>query len=263
MSTDYTLEGGVQVTRSHGIAHIEFHHPQSNSLPSRVLAALAQAIADEGTHPDSRVVILRSAGDRVFCGGASFDELATIRTEEEGLHFFGGFASVINALRTCPKLTIGRVQGKAAGGGVGLASAVDYCLATQYAAVKLSELAVGIGPFVVGPAVARKMGLSAMSQLAIDATQFKSAEWAQQQGLYAEVYPDAVALDAGLERLASTLTQQSAAAQRALKKVLWEGTENWDQLLAERAAISGALVRTPESQAAIQAIHQSLSAKKG
>ena len=140
---------------------------------------------------------------------------------------------------------------------------MDYCLATQYAAVKLSELAVGIGPFVVGPAVARKMGLSAMSQLAIDATQFKSAEWAQQQSLYAEVYPDAAALDAGLERLASTLTQQSAAAQRALKKALWEGTENWDQLLAERAAISGALVRTPESQAAIQAIHQSLSAKKG
>ena len=188
MSTDYTLEGGVQVTRANGIAHIEFHHPQSNSLPSRVLAALAQAITDEGTHPDSRVIVLRSAGDRVFCGGASFDELATIRTEEEGLHFFGGFASVINALRTCPKLTIGRVQGKAVGGGVGLASAVDYCLATQHAAVKLSELAVGIGPFVVGPAVARKMGLSAMSQLAIDATQFKSAEWAQQQGLYAEVY---------------------------------------------------------------------------
>jgi len=159
-------------------------------------------------------------------------------------------------------LTIGRVQGKAVGGGVGLASAVDYCLATQYAAVKLSELAVGIGPFVVGPAVARKMGLSAMSQLAIDATQFKSAEWAQQQGLYAEVFSDAAALDAGVERLASTLTQQSAAAQTALKKVLWEGTENWDQLLAERAAISGALVRTPESQSAIQAIHQSLS-KKG
>ena len=263
MSTDYTLEGGVQVTRANCIAHIEFHHPQSNSLPSRVLAALAQAITDEGTHPDSRVIVLRSAGDRVFCGGASFDELATIRTEEEGLHFFGGFASVINALRTCPKLTIGRVQGKAVGGGVGLASAVDYCLATQHAAVKLSELAVGIGPFVVGPAVARKMGLSAMSQLAIDATQFKSAEWAQQQGLYAEVYSDAAALDAGVERLASTLTQQSAAAQTALKKVLLEGTENWDQLLAERAAISGALVRTPESQAAIQAIHQSLSTKKG
>ncbi|HAB36276.1 MAG TPA: enoyl-CoA hydratase [Cryomorphaceae bacterium] len=261
MSTDYTLEGGVQVSRAQGIATIEFFHPQSNSLPSRVLAALAQAIEDEGSHPESRVIVLKSSGDRVFCGGASFDELATIRTEAEGLQFFGGFASVINALRKSPKLTIGRVQGKAVGGGVGLASAVDYCLATQHAAVKLSELAVGIGPFVVGPAVARKMGLSAMSQLAIDATQFKSAQWAAQQGLYAEVFDSVEDLDAGVARVANALTQQSAAAQTALKKVLWEGTENWDQFLAERAAISGALVRTPESQAAIQAIHQSLSKK--
>lgn len=263
MSTDFTLEGGVQVTRAHGIAHIEFQHPQSNSLPSRVLAALAQAITDEGSHPDSRVIVLRSAGDRVFCGGASFDELATIRTEEEGLHFFGGFAGVINALRTCPKLTIGRIQGKAVGGGVGLASAVDYCLATEHAAVKLSELAVGIGPFVVGPAVARKIGMSAMSQLAIDASEFRSAAWAQQQGLYAEVHPDVMALDARIETLASWLSTQSASAQAELKIVFWEGTENWDQLLAERAAISGALVRTPESQAAIQRIHQALSTKKG
>ena len=261
MSTDYTLEGGVQVSRAQGIATIEFFHPQSNSLPSRVLAALAQAIEDEGSHPESRVIVLKSSGDRVFCGGASFDELATIRTEAEGLQFFGGFASVINALRKSPKLTIGRVQGKAVGGGVGLASAVDYCLATQHAAVKLSELAVGIGPFVVGPAVARKMGLSAMSQLAIDATQFKSAQWAAQQGLYAEVFDSVEDLDAGVARVANALTQQSAAAQTALKKVLWEGTENWDQFLAERAAISGALVRTPENQAAIQAIHQSLSKK--
>lgn len=261
MSTDYTLEGGVQVSRAQGIATIEFFHPQSNSLPSRVLAALAQAIEDEGSHPESRVIVLKSSGDRVFCGGASFDELATIRTEAEGLQFFGGFASVINALRKSPKLTIGRVQGKAVGGGVGLASAVDYCLATQHAAVKLSELAVGIGPFVVGPAVARKMGLSAMSQLAIDATQFKSAQWAAQQGLYAEVFDSVEDLDAGVARVANALTQQSAAAQTALKKVLWEGTENWDQLMEERAAISGALVRTPESQAAIQAIHKSLSKK--
>ncbi len=263
MSTDFTLEGGVQVRRENGVAHIEFHHPQSNSLPSRVLAALAKAILDEGEHPDSRVLVLCSAGERVFCGGASFDELATIRTEKEGIHFFGGFASVINALRTCPKLTIGRIQGKAVGGGVGLASAVDYCLATQHAAIKLSELAVGIGPFVVGPAVARKMGVSAMSQLAIDATEFRSAEWAKQYGLYAEVFADIESLDAGITRLTRRLTQQSAEAQASLKKVFWEGTENWDALLADRAAISGSLVRTPESQAAIQAIHPSLSAKKG
>ncbi|MDG1252777.1 MAG: enoyl-CoA hydratase/isomerase family protein [Schleiferiaceae bacterium] len=263
MSIDFTLEGGVRVWRAHGIAHIEFHHPQSNSLPSRVLAKLAQAITDEGAHPESHVIVLRSAGDRVFCGGASFDELATIRTEEEGLHFFGGFAGVINALRKCPKLTIGRIQGKAVGGGVGLASAVDYCLATQHASIKLSELAVGIGPFVVGPAVARKIGLSAMSQLAIDAAEFRTAEWAMNHGLYAEVHPDIDSLDAGVQKHASWLSQQSATAQAELKKVFWEGCENWDSLLAERAAISGALVRSPESQAAIQRIHQSLSAKKG
>ena len=258
---DPMRSGGVDVRRENGIVTIEFFHPQSNSLPSLILAALAEAIRSEGANPENRVLVLQSSGDRVFCGGASFDELATIRTEEEGLHFFGGFASVINALRTCPLFTIGRVQGKAVGGGVGLASSVDYCLATQFASVKLSELAVGIGPFVVGPAITRKIGPSAMSQLAIDATQFKSAAWAAQHGLYAEVFDSLDELNEGVHRIAKTLSGQSAAAQRALKAVMWEGTEHWGQLLAERAAISGALVRTPESQAAIQAIHQSLSKK--
>jgi methylglutaconyl-CoA hydratase len=200
------------------------------------------------------VIVLRSGGDRVFCGGASFTELASIRTEAQGLAFFSGFAHVINAIRTVPKFVIGRVQGKAVGGGVGLASAVDYCIATQHAAVKLSELAVGIGPFVVGPAVERKMGLSAMSQLAVDATEFRSAAWAQQHGLYAQVVDDAVALDAAVDALAERLAGQSVEATAALKQALWQGTEHWDELLLERAAISGRLVRTEEAQRRIQAI---------
>jgi methylglutaconyl-CoA hydratase len=245
-------EGYVRVERRGTISHIEFFHPQSNSLPSELLAALAKSIRDEGHDPAVHVIVLRSGGDRVFCGGASFTELSSISTEALGLAFFSGFAHVINAIRTVPKFVIGRVQGKAVGGGVGLASAVDYCIATQHAAVKLSELAVGIGPFVVGPAVERKMGLSAMSQLAIDASEFRSAAWALQHGLYAQVVDDAVALDAAVDALAERLAGQSVEATAALKQALWQGTEHWGELLLERAAISGRLVRTEEAQRRIR-----------
>ena len=102
-------EGYVRVECRTTVSHIEFFHPQSNSLPSAVLADLAQAIRTEGHDPAVHVIVLRSGGDRVFCGGASFTELASIRTEAQGLAFFSGFAHVINAIRTVPKFVIGRV----------------------------------------------------------------------------------------------------------------------------------------------------------
>lgn len=245
-------EGQVHVsTDERGICSIEFAHPASNSLPGALLRQLAEAINRCGEDSTVKVIVLRSEGNRAFCAGASFDELLAIETEAQGLHFFSGFALVINAMRKCPKLIIGRVQGKAVGGGVGLASSVDYCLATQHASVKLSELAVGIGPFVVGPAVERKIGTSAMSQLAIDATSWRSAEWATQQGLYAEVHPDLASLDDAVNALAAKLAVSNPDAMYDLKKVFWSGTEHWDTLLAERAAISGRLVLSDFTRRAI------------
>jgi len=238
-------------TDERGICYIEFAHPASNSLPGVLLRQLAEAITRCGQDDHVKVLVLKSAGERAFCAGASFDELVAIDSPEAGLHFFSGFALVINAMRKCPKFIIGRVQGKAVGGGVGLAASVDYCLATQHASVKLSELAVGIGPFVVGPAVERKIGTSAMSQLAIDATSWRSAEWASLQGLYAEVFPDAATLDAGIDALAVKLSKSNPDAMRELKSVFWSGTEDWDDLLAERAAISGRLVLSEFTRYAI------------
>ncbi|MGI4870190.1 MAG: enoyl-CoA hydratase/isomerase family protein [Janthinobacterium lividum] len=229
-------------TDAEGICTITFFHPAHNSLPGRILAELAAAITAAGQDAAAKVLILRSEGNRTFCAGASFDELRAIENAEQGLQFFSGFAHVINACRTCSKLVIGRVQGKAVGGGVGLAAATDYCLATEAAAVKLSELAVGIGPFVVGPAVERKIGPAAFAQLAIDATEFRSARWAQDKGLYADILPDEPALDAAVQALAQRLAASSPDAMRELKQVLWAGTEHWDSLLVERAAISGRLV---------------------
>lgn len=247
-----TEQGGVNTDIQNHIATIEFHHPMSNSLPGKVLNALAEAITEVSNHQDVRVIVLKSAGDRAFCGGASFDELISIQDLPTGQVFFSGFAKVINAMRTSSKLIIGRVQGKAVGGGVGLASSVDYCLATEAASVKLSELAVGIGPFVVGPAVERKIGLSGMSQLAIDASEFRSAQWAQEQGLYAEVHPTIDALDAAVDRLANKLANSNPEAMLELKRIFWQGTENWDTLLAERAGISGRLVLSDFTRNAIE-----------
>ena len=244
-------QGNVTYAIEQGIATIEFSHPLSNSLPGKVLAKLADTITTLGQDDTVKILVVRSAGERAFCAGASFDELVAIDDLAKGKVFFSGFANVINACRTCPKLIIGRVQGKAVGGGVGLAAAFDYTLATQHAYVKLSELAVGIGPFVVGPAVERKMGVSAMSQLAINATEWQSAEWARSKGLYTGVYDTAEAMDEAIDTLANRLCQSNPEAMRQLKKIFWQGTEHWDQLLAERAEISGQLVLSDFTKQAI------------
>ena len=234
-----------------GIAEIEFFHPAHNSLPSYLLDQLANQIEACGLDNKVSVIILRSGGERTFCAGASFEELITIESLEEGKQFFSGFGKVINACRKCPKLIIGRVQGKAVGGGVGLAASVDYCIATQYAGVKLSELNVGIGPFVVGPAVERKIGLSAMTQLTINANEFYDAEWARSKGLYAEVHVSAEAMDRAIAKLSDYLAQTNPEARAALKQVFWSGTEHWDQLLSDRAEISGKLVLSKETKNAL------------
>lgn len=244
-------QGNVVQTIDQGVATIEFSHPLSNSLPGKVLAKLANTITSLGEDDTVKIIVIRSAGDRAFCAGASFDELVAIDNLETGKVFFSGFANVINACRTCPKLIIGRVQGKAVGGGVGLAAAFDYTLATQHAFVKLSELAVGIGPFVVGPAVERKIGVSAMSQLAINATEWQSAAWARSKGLYTAVYDTADAMDEAIDALVNKLCQSNPEAMRQLKQVFWQGTEHWDKLLAERAEISGQLVLSDFTKKAI------------
>ena len=236
-----------------GIATIEFFHPLSNSLPGKVLNKLANTITEVGNDDKVKVIILKSKGERAFCAGASFDELISINDLATGKEFFSGFAKVINAARKCPKLIIGRVQGKAVGGGVGMASAVDFCYATKFASVKLSELAVGIGPFVVGPAVERKVGTSAMSMMAINATEWYPAEWAREKGLYAEIFDSAEEMDAAIDTLANKLADSNPQAMSMLKKVFWEGTENWDSLLLERAAMSGELVLSDFTRNAINA----------
>ena len=199
-----------------------------------------------------KVILLKSSGDRAFCGGASFDELISIKDLDEGHVFFSGFANVINAMRKCPKLIIGRVQGKAVGGGVGLASSVDYCFATKYASVKLSELAVGIGPFVVGPAVERKAGLSGMSAMAINATKFFDAEWAREKGIYTDVFDTVEEMDEAIANLAAKLAASNPEAMAELKKIFWAGTDHWESLLKERAAISGRLVLSDFTRNAIE-----------
>ena len=245
------MEAFVKSENSDGICTVEFFHPASNSLPGAILASIADAITTAGKDDAIKVIILKSAGDRAFCAGASFDELVAISNDEEGLQFFSGFANVINAIRKCPKFVIGRVQGKAVGGGVGLAAAVDHCFATKFASIKLSELAVGIGPFVVGPAVERKLGTSGFAQLTIDATSWKDANWAAQYGLYCEVYDDAESMNNAVKTLAEKLASSSPEAMSELKKVLWKGTEDWDELLKERAAISGRLVLSDFTRNAI------------
>jgi methylglutaconyl-CoA hydratase len=243
--------GKINTATNSGICTITFSHPQSNSLPGTLLRELAAAITDAGNNAEAKVIVLKSEGDKAFCAGASFDELISINDLETGTYFFSGFAAVINAIRKAPKFVIARVQGKAVGGGVGLASAADYTIAHINASIKLSELAVGIGPFVVGPAVERKMGTSAFTQLSIDATSWKDASWAREKGLYTDLYETLEELDQAVDKLANTLATSNPEAMMLLKKAFWLGTEHWDVLLAERAGMSGRLVLSEFTREAI------------
>lgn len=244
-------DGSLYVNHSNGVATIEFGHPASNAFPGVLLERLTKAFYELSNRDDVQVIVLQSEGDRAFCAGASFDELLAIDTPEDGTRFFSGFAHVINAMRSCSKLIIGRVQGKAVGGGVGLAAACDYVLATEHASIKLSELAIGIGPFVIAPAVERKIGLAALSELTLAATEWKSAYWAKEKGLFAQVFESQKELDEEVATLATKLASYNPQALAEMKKVFWKDTEHWSTLLPERAAISGALVLSEATKKAL------------
>ena len=249
-----SLDGGSVATELRdGVATIRFHHPKGNSLPASVLRALAQQVDAAGADAGARVVVLRSEGTGPFCAGASFDELRAIRDAAQGREFFMGFARLILAMRRCPKFVLARVHGKAVGGGVGVVAASDYAIATTNAAVKLSELAVGIGPFVVGPVIERKIGHAAFQALAVDATEFRDAEWAGRVGLYARVVPDTAALDAAVDTLAARLAASNPEAMAKMKTTFFRDTEHWETLLPERAEMSGTLVLSEFTRNALAA----------
>ena len=245
--------GSISISIEASIATIEFGHPASNSFPSSLLHELTQTIETVGHHPEVVVVVLKSQGAAAFCAGASFDELQAITNETEGKAFFSGFAHLINAMRKCPKIIVGRVQGKTVGGGVGIAAACDYVLATQEASVKLSELAIGIGPFVIEPAVSRKIGKTALAELSLAAGEWKSAAWAKEKGLYANTFETIDKLDEALSILTRQLASYNPEALAEMKKVLWDGTSHWDTLLLDRAAITGTLVLSEVTKKALAA----------
>ncbi|SHM87939.1 enoyl-CoA hydratase/isomerase family protein [Polaribacter sp. KT 15] len=238
-----TRENGSLYTNiQNNIATIEFGHPASNSFPGELLARLTKELLSVGSNNNVSVIVLKSEGEKAFCAGASFDELVAVSNLNEGKQFFSGFANVINAMRTCGKLIVGRIQGKTVGGGVGIAAACDYVLATESASIKLSEFTIGIGPFVIEPAVSRKIGVSGTAELTLDATSWKNAYWAKEKGLYAKVLENQKELDKEIDILTSKLASYNPMALAEMKKALWKGTENWFALLEERAAVSGELV---------------------
>lgn len=251
MTTDRT-NGSLYTRIENRIATVEFGHRASNSFVSELLARLAKELVALGENNEVSVIVLKSEGERAFCAGASFDELVAVSNLEEGKQFFSGFAHVINAMRKCPKPIIGRVQGKTVGGGVGLVSACDYVHATEAAAIKLSEISIGIGPFVIAPAVERKMGKAALAELTLYPTEWKNAYWAKEQGLYAKVYDSISEMDKELDIHLQKLASYNPEALAEMKKVLWQGTEHWDDLLLVRAEASGRLALSPDTKKALE-----------
>ena len=248
--TNAVAGGEVSVTVADGVGTVRFYHPKGNSLPGALLQRLAESVEAVGQDPHARVIVLRSNGAGPFCAGASFDELVSIDSPDAGEVFFSGFAKVILAMIRAPKFVLVRVQGKTAGGGIGIAAAGDYTFAVTSASAKLSELAVGIGPFVVGPVIARRVGMGPFMAMSVDAD-WRDSTWCEAHGLYARVFDDEAAMDAGIAALARTLASSNPEAMRLMKQVAWQGTEEWDTLLAERARMSGTLVLSEFTRQAI------------
>lgn len=246
------VDGEVTAAVADGIGAVQFAHPKGNSLPGALLRRLASTIAETGERPDVRVVTVRSGGQGPFCGGASFDELVAVSDEQQGKTFFLGFAQVILAMIRCPKPVVTRVQGKVVGGGVGVVAASDYVIATNQSPLRLSELAIGLGPFVIGPPILRKVGPAAFGAMALDAD-WRTAQWALDAGLYAQMHDGIPALDEAFDRFVKELASRNAEATGRIKQIMWEGTENWDALLDARAALSGRLVLSEHTRAAIAA----------
>jgi methylglutaconyl-CoA hydratase len=254
MSTIHADGSYVKSTIENGVATIEFFHPKSNAMPGTLLSELTATIQKVSSSDDTKVILLKSAGEKAFCAGASFDELAAVKNEEEGKIFFSGFANVINAMRKAPQLIVGLIHSKCVGGGVGIAAACDYAIASEKASVKLSELKVGIGPFVIGPAVERKIGTAAFSQMTLDAGNWYSAQWALEKGLFAEVHTTDESLYEAFNKKTHELAASSLEAMKDIKKMLWQGTDEWSELLYDRAAISGRLVLTEASRTIIKGL---------
>ena len=236
------MAGSIFTHIDHYIATVTFSHPKSNSFPSELLQKLVDTFNRLSLDDNVKVILLQSEGTKAFCAGASFDELLVVEDEASGKAFFSGFANLINSMRKCSKIIIGRIHGKAVGGGIGIAAACDYCFATEASDIKLSELTIGIGPFVIAPALERKMGISALSDLSLNAKSWKTAYWAEKKGLFNTVYENTRDLDNGIDILTQQLSQYNPEALLEMKKIFWEGTEHWDELLIKRAEISGKLV---------------------
>ena len=245
--------GSVFHRKEGSVARITFAHPKGNSLPGTLLAKMVSFFEELGRDPEVKAIVLQSEGENSFCGGASFDELLAVTTPEVGKAFFSGFAHLINAMRKCPKPIIGRIHGKAVGGGVGIIAATDYCFATEAADIKLSELSIGIGPFVIAPAIERKAGVAALSELTLDAKTWKTAYWAQKQGLYQRVYENIRDMDEGIDILTQQLCEYSTQALEEMKQVFWEDTDHWEELLVQRAEKSGKLALSDFTKNALAA----------
>ncbi len=245
-------KGTLYTNIQKGIATITFGHPKSNSFPSELLNQLIGTFNRLSDDDQVNVIVLKSEGERAFCSGASFDELLKINTLEDGQTFFEGFANLINAMRQCTKTIVTRVQGKTVGGGVGIIAASDYVFATEKADIKLSEISIGIGPFVIEPAITRKIGMAALNELSLEPWAWKTAYWAQKKGLFAKVFDNTYDLDRELEIYTNKLASYNPEALANWKKISWQGTEHWVNLLNERAAISGELVLSGFTKKALE-----------
>lgn len=192
-----------------------------NALNDAVLDGMLGALTSPP--PEARVILVRSAGDRVFCAGADLAVMSNDATGLEQHNARGGLRRVVDAMRACPLPVVARVQGICLAGGVGLIMGADLVVAAERASFGLPEVDRGLWPFMVSALLARHVSPKVAMDLMLTGRRFGAAE-AREIGLISRVVPDDE-LDSQVDALVAELAAKAPVAVRMGKAAFWAAAE--------------------------------------
>jgi methylglutaconyl-CoA hydratase len=235
----------LHITHTGPLLTITLTRPEvRNAFNEEVIAELTEAFLTASNRPDIRAVVMAAQGP-AFCAGADLNWIRRMAdySRAENLADAGRLADMLQAIYTCSKPTVARIQGDVYAGGVGLVAACDMAVAVDSAGFCLSEVKLGLVPATISPYVVRAMGARAAQRYCLTAERFSAAE-AHRIGLVHEVV-DATQLDDKLDELVKALVSASPNAVRNCKALLHE--------VAERPIEPALVARTAEAIADIRA----------
>jgi methylglutaconyl-CoA hydratase len=204
-----------------GVLTVTLNRPDiRNAFNDVLIRELTEVFEGEALKPEIRVIVLRGEGP-IFCAGGDLNWMRRSIDLDyaENLKDTRKLTQMFNLMNECPKPMIGRIQGAAIGGGVGLVSVCDIVIATEATQFSLSEVRLGIVPACIGPFVVAKIGASQARSLFVSADRF-TGQKAKEIGLVHEVVKDEAALDVAIGRLLENMLQCGPSAMACAKRLV-------------------------------------------